>query len=403
MSFKITKVEPKGNVSITKLAYKVEYVEGSYSVSSTDLSATTSHTALTADTSYVQATFDSYYTLMTASGITLGYYLLRHEAFDVLVSTDNATFTFSKSLFDEAGFVDEAVKIFHGKGNFDTVVVEELLDVGLQKHADPDFGAVDDSISYTVQFRRNFLEDTSIVDVITFDTSKVLGDTTVGSESLSKGTTTTKTDAFDADESISVGAGKVFSNAYTVTDYDTLSIGKVNNDAGSLDFIIRFDVARVLSDTINATDDFLGESNIDDDQTMHFGKTLVDNFSTSDVLSRDVAYARLFTDSSAGSDNTTLNPNLFKADAITTSDSFNSTVQYSREFTDSGSLDTAIYKAVGTKAQDNGTVLDSDVKSFGSNNSDSASVTDSGALFWQDYVEDPSYFGGDYVGNRQLF
>jgi hypothetical protein len=403
MSFKVTKTEPRGSAKAKKIASSISVVDAKGSVTYTDAAGRVSHVDLSATNSYVdlRSAIGSRY--ISPSAITLGYYLLKHEAFDLFTALDIATFTFSKSLFDEVAITEDVVKFFHGKGHTDTAFISTVLDLGLQKHVAPDFASFDDSISYRVDFKRTFNETPEFSDYQVFATSKYLNDIAVSSERLARAIGTTKEDLFSLVDAISLESGKVFGDAFGATDATSLEPSKVFGDATEFTDVQRFDIGRSIADFINVTDDFLGASNIDDDQTMHFGKTLIDNGSASESLSRLVNYARVFSDAGSTADVTSLAPNKIVDDVATLGDVFSRTLVYERELDDSGYLSTQFSASISKPLQDNGTAAETAVKSVGSNSSDSASVTDSGALFWQDYVEDPSYFGEDYVGNRQLF
>ena len=403
MSFKVTKTEPRGSAKAKKIASSISVVDAKGSVTYTDAIGSVSHVDLSASTGYVDLRSAISSRFISPSAITLGYYLLKHEAFDFLTTLDTTTFTFDKSLFDEVSITEDVVKFFHGKGNTDTAFASTILDLGLQKNLAPDFASFDDSISYQVDFRRTFAETPQTTDYQVFAVEKSLLDIAVSTELLARHFTTGKVDQFSALDSPSLGAGKVFANAFSTTDTQVVSPTKVLADSSQFADTQRVSFGANIYDVINVTDDFLGASNIDDDQTMHFGKTLLSNGSTSESLDRLVNYVRAFSDAGTLSDTTVLSPNKFFADSSTIADEFNRVITYSRQFADSGYLTTEFSAGIGKLLQDNGTVGETAVKSTSKNNSDSASITDSGALFWQDYVEDPSYFGEDYVGNRQLF
>jgi len=360
------------------------------------------YTGLSGTVEYTEGSFVPSYRVLSATGISLGYYLIKQNIDDIFTTADVTTFNFSKSIFDELVIQDFA-KFSHTKSYADTGVVSSILDLGLQKNVAPDFASFDDSISYQVDFKRTFAETPQTTDFQVFAVEKTLSDIAVSSERLARHVSTGKADVFSASDTPSLEAGKVFANDFSAIDTALVTPTKVFSDSSEFVDSQRFDVGARLFDVINATDDFLGASNIDDDQTMHFGKTLINNGSASESLSRLVNYSRVFSDTGDTTDVTSLSPNKFLADAAALGDAFSKSLVFNRTLNDSGYLSTQFSASITKPLQDNGAAVETAVKSIGSNNSDSASFTDSGALFWQDYVDNLTYFAQDYVGNRQIF
>lgn len=403
MSFKVTKTEPRGSAKAKKIASSISYVDATGSVTYTDAAGTVSHVDLSSTVEYTSVASAVSSRYISPSAITLGYYLLKHEAFDAFTAADVFVANFSKNLFDEIAVAGDKTIFYNMKAPSDTAAVSTILDLGLQKRIAPDFAQFSDNISYQVDFKRTFIEQGEYGDVIVFATTKLIADTAQTDDNIAFSTATTKEDTLNASELISNGLGKVFTNSFGVADEATLNQNKNISDDSSFVDDIRFDLGLALSDFVNVTDDFLGEANIDDDQTMHFGKTLLINGSASDTLARAVQYNRVFGDNLSVNEALSLGTNKTLSEQITTNDTLERTVQFDRNFSDLSIVTTTIAIDTGRVLQDNGTVVESAVKSPNKVSNDSASITDSGALFWQDYVEDPSYFGEDYVGNRQLF
>ena len=403
MSFKVTKTEPRGSAKAIKIASSVTTVDATGSVTYTDVSGTVSNVDLASTVSHVAIAAGVAYRLISPSSILLGYYLLRHEAFDVFSVADVTNFTFDKSLFDEVALTEDVVKFFHGKGNTETAFVSTILDLGLQKRASPDFATFDDSISYLVQFRRTFAETPQVTDYQVFAVEKSLLDIAVSAERLARHMATGKVDQFSAIDSPSLGANKVFANDFAIADAQTIAPTKVLAETSEFADAQRLSFGANIFDTINVTDDFLGASNIDDDQTMHFGKTLIVNGGVSETFIRSVSYTRAFSESPSASEAHLLRTTKPFNEQTALSDTLERTVQFDRNFTDLSSISVDITIDTGRVLQDNGTVIESAVKSTNNINTDSASFTDSGLVFWQGYVEDPTYFAEDYVGNSQTF
>jgi hypothetical protein len=119
---------------------------------------------------------------------------------------------------------------------------------------------------------------------------------------------------------------------------------------------------KVIGDTLDATDDFLGVANVDDDQIIFFGKSRMDHAVTSEVFSR----------------------------AFTTSR------------TDGVSPTDIVLLATSRPAASAFVAADSTVKTIGKTPADTATSADAGALRMTDYA-DISYFAQDYVGTAFSF
>ena len=92
---------------------------------------------------------------------------------------------------------------------------------------------------------------------------------------------------------------------------------------------------RLFLDSIDATDDFYGEANVDDDQTARFGKNLIDYVASADTFNRTVDFNRTFTDSFTNQDYQYVSANKVLVDYVASSDTFTRTVDFNRTFIDS--------------------------------------------------------------------
>lgn len=481
MSFKVTRSVPKGSAKAKKIASSVSVVDATGSVTYTDLSGSTSHIYVSAGVGYTALAGIAKYVSIIPSAVTLGYYLLRHEDFDFATIADIVNVTYSKNLFDEVSVVGDKTIFYSLKAPSDYATVTDVPSLNLAKEFEESF-AVTDLYSYQVSFIRTPQE---VIDA---------------SELFEKATTKPFSESSNADDSIDkLAFGKGIAELPQATDTPSIGIEKPTvtdaASAGTLDPIfayhkkpddvasytddLRYGLGYHLYDTINATDDYMGESNVDDDQTMHFGKTRIDNGAASELFSKVVAYDRQFSDAYSGQDSASLGHNKRLSDIASAAESlvrqvdyartlneiglssediafasgvvlqdngaaselFSRASAYRREFSelfssqdtttlvytkpaqDSASGGTLFYRQVSFHRnfyntavpsddialftsrvlQDNGTAVENAVKSSGKVNNDSASFIDSGKLFWQSYVEDPTYFADDYVGNSQNF
>jgi hypothetical protein len=140
--------------------------------------------------------------------------------------------------------------------------------------------------------------------------------------------------------------GQSRTDSVSVGDVDVLGLSKPRTDQASTSDADVLSVSKTLADAASVTDDLNGSAVADDDQTIQFIKSLTDPVTAQDILQRIVAYTRAF------------------AEPATTAD---------------------VARKQSSKQR-----------------SDSVATSDTGMLFWQDYA-DPTYFGGDYVGNSQSF
>ncbi len=404
MSFKVTRSVPKGSAKAKKIASSISVVDATGSVTYTDLDGKVSSTYVSAGVGHTAIAAAAKYVSIIPSAVTLGFYLLRHEDFDFATIADIVNVTYSKNLFDEVSIAGDQTILYNMKAPTDVGVISTVLDLGLQKRLAVIYGQAQEQISYQVDFSRTFNEPVAVSQELSFDTAKLLEDQPIAIEEIAFGTTTTKSDTFDATDDSSYEIGKYFANTFNSSDVVAVVPTKVISDSGDIvDAIQKFDTTKLLAELINATDDYMGESNVDDDQTMHFGKTIINNGSASESLSRVVAYDRQFSDTYSGQDSAALGLNKHLSDIASVVESLVRQVDYARTLNEIGLSSEDIALATSRVAQDNGTATENALKSNNKVNNDAASFTDSGKLFWQDYVPDPSYFADDYVGNSQNF
>lgn len=202
-------------------------------------------------------------------------------------------------------------------------------------------------------------------------------------------------------------------------------------------FISGANSERDFSDLSYATDDFLGEANLDDDQIMLFAKRALEHVSAADTLTRVASFVRAPAEQPNSTDIAAKYTAAGKTDAATSQEvlalSFASTEIDSATPSDSSVFELASARpdtAVSTESiiyaleaaltnsasvgqvtnigfirplSDSGQPFDAEVKLFGPVRSDSASASDSGSLLSQGYVDNPYYFAEDYVGEIRYF
>lgn len=127
-------------------------------------------------------------------------------------------------------------------------------------------------------------------------------------KALNKGVadTSTTTEAFVRAFELVLDGSSYFLEDYTQPDYDAgglvvtdslaMSSGKTFKESPqTVSDVIFKGIGRAIVDSIDATDDFLGVSNVDDDQTAAFIKVFTDTRSTSETHTRLISPAKIET------------------------------------------------------------------------------------------------------------
>ena len=205
---------------------------------------------------------------------------------------------------DALGLSDVQAKNI-GKSVNDTQAVTDLAAMGTGKSESDAFSTADAAV---LGMGKAHSDAGSLSDQIdTLGIGKILADSPSVAESIDIQTAFNRshTDAFTAAESISLEPGKVFADASSFTDFETLAVTKGLADGSGVADSATFNPTKILSDSFLAaedqvmdfhkfiteaagvTDDLDGEATADDDQEMTFTKvrsdltTLVDLFAYS--------------------------------------------------------------------------------------------------------------------------
>lgn len=251
---------------------------------------------------------------------------------------------------------------------------------------------------------RQGLDDVlAVAESINVSFGKGFNDSVLSLDSIAFNISANHTDAFNGAESIALSTGRGEADVFTVTDSETLNVGKVSTDFASAQVNIDLSTTKNLNDGVGATDDFLGESNIDDDQTMLFNKALSKVVSASDNVQFENSYIRSFANTFSAQDYPNVVPNKVLAHQAGFTDSINIVLAAGRVLDSLASVEELVGKLYTTTKQDYGSVSERAIIVHGKVNSDSGLVTDSGSLYSQSYTEDFSYFAEEYVGDSLTF
>lgn len=181
-----------------------------------------------------------------------------------------------------------------------------------------DIGLNGDLIQYSILFNSPRINITGHTAVASdsykyFGIGKGFSEPQTVSEQLAKSLSNSKRDTAYANEYFSVNLNKKFADNFINTDKISLAPNK-----GALDIFASTDASKVsvekiffeqkytsdrvalvanfrrqFDDTVDSTDDFYGETNLDDDQTARVGKSIVDYVSQTDVNSFELYLTKL--------------------------------------------------------------------------------------------------------------
>jgi hypothetical protein len=169
---------------------------------------------------------------------------------------------------------------------------------------------------------KGLIDVTSNSELTVFAASKLITDTINKTETVAKATSKTLTDVSVVSELFSrvFVAFRTFTDTFTYSDNALIRIGKNNvetvgvseyyylvtsktlSETVNRSEVKLFNFSKQLSDLVDATDDFYGNANIDDDQTAAVTKVFADYTTTNDLFNRVVQYVRSYTDGSVVSE-----------------------------------------------------------------------------------------------------
>jgi len=115
---------------------------------------------------------------------------------------------------------------------------------------------------------------------------------------------------------------RVSTDQSTFTELVTQAVAKILLDQTSNTEQLVFDISAVYSDLVDATDDFYGEANIDDDQIATFDKVLADYATNSDTVTLVADFYRTFLEVAATTDQATFDFAKSVVDLATLSERF---------------------------------------------------------------------------------
>ena len=195
----------------------------------------------------------------------------------------NRTVSYIRSFDDQVDATDD----FLGAANIDD---DQIAYVGKN--------IVDYSVtSELVKFdgTKLLIDATAILNPISLNTDKILSDSFTKLDVVVLQPIKTIADTTSTAELTEKYTQKIASDSFAVTDPASLTVSKPFSDTTgqTTDTFNRVvDYSRLFTDLVDATDDFLGEANIDDDQVASFGKNVIDYLALGDAPQFDTSSIR---------------------------------------------------------------------------------------------------------------
>jgi hypothetical protein len=157
---------------------------------------------------------------------------------------------------------------------------------------------------------------------------------------------------------------------------------------------------RNISDIIKATDDILGEANIDDDQYLFFTKLLDDSATITDSISFQNSFNRFFTDSPVLADSFS---NVFSKninESLTVSDALIVFFDRASIINDTAGSTDSFIKSISQNNSESVAISDTIALQMAFNRalSDTLTISEFKILVIQNYFSDPSYSTEGYSG-----
>lgn len=391
LSYKIDSTEPSLNVYKVDASFSIYYIDPSFNVT---------FTAPTFDVAYTAATYDVIYVNLTPTTIEIGIFLLKESLFDFGFITDQQILSVGKNPSEAASF-ETTVRYDFGKPLSETAAFSDSPVKNVGSARTDDFFVVDQID--TIGFSKGVTDFGDLATEIRFDVTKLLSETPTLSDTHTNTFGKALLNSSIGVDTPEINTGKSLQDAWSATESSQIIFGKVPSDTAVFATETALALTKLLVSNIYVTDDVDGEASIEDDQNMLFNKARVDLGSVVELLTRQVDYFREFSDFPVGQDNAALRLDKEFTDSAVLGDEAAVATDYRRLFAETAGWQDNVFFAVSAVLTDNGYVLESNVKSFGKGNSDSASVADSGSLYGQDYVDNPFYFAEDYVGYSTTF
>jgi hypothetical protein len=299
---------------------------------------------------------------------------------DGVGAEDGFVYQFLKTLTDDTALVDDAVMAFY-KVLAENPSVSETQVFDFYKSLANSAVATD---VYAAHLRRSITEPPVAVDIYTYAFNKVTADGAVATESDFK------------------AVAKVLAENPTLADTNVLSFFKsISENPNFTDAINTLAITKLLTDTVNATDDLDAAASILDDQEMQFTKITTNATTVADSFARVVAFLRSFSETPGLTDVNTLGIGKTISENPAFSDTnyvnFGKLLSEQPNITDLLALQVTLSPFTETPGvTDSADVVPNKVFT------ELPSLTDAGSLRSQGYC-DFTFFAEDFVGASRTF
>ena len=299
---------------------------------------------------------------------------------DGIGAVDGALLHFFKTLTDNPTLADNAVTAFY-KVLAENPSVSETQVFDFYKSLANSAVATD---VYAAHLRRALTEPPVAVDIYTYAFNKVTADGAVATESDFK------------------AVAKVLAENPTLADTNVLSFFKnISENPNFTDAINTLAITKLLTDTVNATDDLDAAASILDDQEMQFTKITTNATTVADSFARVVAFLRSFSETPGLTDVSTLGIGKTVSENPAFSDTnyvnFGKLLSEQPNITDLLALQVTLSPFTETPGvTDSADVVPNKVFT------ELPSLTDAGSLRSQGYC-DFTFFAEDFVGASRTF
>ena len=149
----------------------------------------------------------------------------------------------------------------------------------------------------------DLLDNSTVTDNQVQAFFKSLSDSSAVAENIALSFAKARADTASTSEQILLAFSKTLADTPALTDFTSFSITKSGvSDGAAVSESHSRHLAKLVFDTINATDDIDGAASILDDQEVHFFKTRTDAASVTDVFVRLLTILRAFSDTTSITD-----------------------------------------------------------------------------------------------------
>lgn len=127
-------------------------------------------------------------------------------------------------------------------------------------------------------------------------------------------------------ENVAKYLGKQQNDTVAKSELFVKSFNKVSSDSVANSEVKIFNYSKIANDTVDATDDFYGAANLDDDQITTVNKYTIDLTDLADVFTRTVSFVRSFTETLSKSEILSKNTSIVKSDTVQRTDTITRTL-----------------------------------------------------------------------------